>query len=59
MSPHEVGSDVAKATSWKPQEFRLRHSSDEPSNDRGAKGVAKRGSVSEEIGTAHSGGQPG
>jgi hypothetical protein len=44
VSPHEVGSRGAEAPRWKPKEFRLRHSSDEPSNDRGAKGVAERGS---------------
>lgn len=40
----EAGADVAAATSLEPREFRPRHISDEPSNDRGAKGVAERGS---------------
>ena len=44
MSPQEVDSTVVRAAAWKSKEFRLRHSSVEPSNDRGAKGVAKRGS---------------
>ncbi len=43
MGPQEAGSGCAQAQVWKFKEFRPRHSSEEPGNDRGAKGVAERG----------------
>lgn len=44
MGPQEAGSGCVQAQTWKSKEFRPRHSSEEPGNDRGAKGVAERGS---------------
>jgi hypothetical protein len=38
----EAGAIAAQAAMSEPKEFRPRHSSSEPSNDRGAKGVAER-----------------
>ena len=40
--PHEVDRRAAQAELEPQGEFRPRHSSGEPSNDRGAKGVAER-----------------
>ena len=42
--PQEVDLGAAQAGLCKQREFRPRHSSDETGNDRGAKGVAERGS---------------
>src|ERR1700686_1785927 len=42
--PHEVDSSAAQAALYEHREVRPRHSSREPGNDRGAKGVAERGS---------------
>ena len=42
--PQEVDRSAAQAVLCKHREFRPRHISDEAGNDRGAKGVAERGS---------------
>ena len=42
--PHEVDCMSAQAELERHREFRPRRISGEPSNDRGAKGVAERGS---------------
>jgi hypothetical protein len=44
VCPHDVDSGAAQAARLERREVRPRHSSDEPGNDRGAKGVAERGS---------------
>ena len=54
----EVDGGAAQAAPWERGEVRPRHSSGEAGNDRGAKGVAERGSGEWEIGTELSVGQP-